>query len=130
MKKQLIAILILAVIGICTQCACAQNYTPIATKSLGVDSLTQLDKEIWVHTLNIDSKMHQIRVYYDVVLLSNNVFVTAVNSGSYIRDNNTPSQNFNALKSNSLGQGITYLITQDIGKIQSGKTIETDLLQK
>jgi len=130
MKKQIIALLILAVIGICTQCATAQNYTPIATKSLGVDSLTQLDKELRVVSLNIDSKMNQIRVYYEIVLLNDSVYVTTLSGGSYIRDNNTSFKNFDALRVSSVGQGITYLITQDIGKINSVQTLETDLQQK
>jgi len=130
MKKQFIALLILAVIGICTQCATAQTYNPIAVHDFGTDSITQLDKQLRVTSLTIDAKMNQIRVYYDIVLLSNNVVVTVVGSGSYIRDNNTPALNFNALRTSSIGQSIAYMIAQDIGKIKSLETIETDLIQK
>ena len=108
----------------------AQSYSPIAVRDFGTDSLTQLNKQMWVKAVNIDASMHQITVRYDMVLLSNSQYVTTFNSGSYVRDNNTAEQNFTLLKESHIGQGITNLINQDLMKIQSEKTIESDLMQK
>lgn len=130
MKKQIAVILILATVFICTQCATAQNYTPIATHDFGVDSVTGLDKQLQVWQLTIDVKSNKIIVVYDIVLVSNNVVVSVLRTDSYVRDNTTLTTNFNALRTSSLGQGIAYLINQDIGKINSFETLVTDLLQK
>lgn len=129
MKKQIITLLILAIIGVCTQCATAQN-TPIATKSFGVDSVSGLNKNLVVYGININTDMQRIEVLYKIVLVSTTGTQFEVSRASFIRDNSTNAGNFNVLRNSSLGQGLSYSVLQDIGKIQSFETLITDLQQK
>lgn len=130
MKKQIIAILILLIIGLFSQCAFAQSYNPIAVKAFGVDSATQLDKQVRIWQLLIDAKAEKITVFYDIVLVSNNIVVSIIKADTYIRDNSTSFKNFTSLRTSTLGQGISYLINQDVGRVQSLETIVNDLIQK
>lgn len=104
---------------------CVFATTPIATKSLGVDSITGLDKQVQVWQLTIDAKAEKIVVVYDVVLLYNGKVVSVLSTDMYTRENrpahtdmagNTidADNRFSQYRSSQLGQAIEAMIQQTI----------------
>lgn len=97
------------------------SFAQIATKSLGLDTLTGLPQRINVWQLTIDAKSNVIVVVYNIQTLSPNGSVVV-----YTGDNKSYSRTgarFDALKASSLGQGIIGIITNDISVINTVKDL-------
>lgn len=93
----------------------------IATKSLGLDTLTGLPLRLSVWQLTIDAKSNIVVVVYNIETLSpsGSVVVYTGENKTYTRTNKDGDMRFNALKASAPGQGILQIITNDISVVGS-----------
>ena len=96
---------------------------PIATKSLGTDSASGLQKEVRAWQLTIDTKSEIVVVVYDIVLLSPKGKIVSILETNTYRRTNVPARDsipadmrFNTLRNSSLGKSIEDMIKKTIDK--------------
>lgn len=113
------------------------EYTPIAQKSFGIDTVTGLEKRLYVWQQVNDVKSQKIVVVFDIVLISpTGKVVSTLSTGTFERINipetNThlASPKFDDLRKSPIGQGISGLIAKDLEDIKSFETLHEDLAQK
>lgn len=107
-----------------------KQYTPIASKSFGIDDFTGLEKALFVFKQTNDAKNETIIMDYDIVLLSpNGKIVSILYSDNYTRYNMPNKNKFDELRQSQIGQAIEALIQNDLNGIQTFVSIKQDLLQ-
>lgn len=106
------------------------QYTPIASKDFGIDAPSQLNKQLYISDIRISKKYATIEIWYDIVLLApTGIIASIIESGSYIRDNNTSFKHFDSLSESQIGLLITGSVKLDMGGIVSFETYKSDLNQ-
>ncbi len=103
--------------------SCSLFSQEILVKKIGIDSVTGLEVQARVWKVIIDAKIETIQVEYDLEYLSPKGIVVKSVPSAYTRFNQ-PAQldsegveivpakmKFNELRNSSIGQGITFIIT-------------------
>lgn len=83
----------------------------IAKYSLGVDTLTGLNKEIQATSFYVDAKKRQITVEWEIVLVTTTgAVMNLVERGFYVRS----GLSYDGLQASGIGQGIIGLLTSTL----------------
>ena len=127
MKKIILAIAL--IFSLTSKAQTISTYTPLAVHDFGTDSITGLDRQLWVKDFTVNAPMRRITIEYQIVYLSNNLPILS-NEGSYIVDDSTPALNFTNYWSSSIGVAIRADFANDLNKIHSYPTLVTDLVQE
>lgn len=113
------------------------DFTPIASKSFGIDAATGLEKKVIVWQQCNDVKSQKIICVYDIVLVApTGKVVSVLLTSSYERNNisetetHEASNKFDELRGSQIGQGIAQLIQADLNAVNSFETLDEDLQQK
>ena len=109
---------------------CLNTNAQIATKDFGTDSISGLNKKLIVFGLNINDDMQRIEVLYKICLITPNGKQIEQSRSIYYFDNSTANKNYDALEASAIGLAIKADISNDMLKIKSINTLETDLQQK
>lgn len=107
-----------------------KQYTPLASKSFGIDSETGLEKKIITKLVIIDAENERLEILFDCVLVSPlGPIVSVLESSRYIRDNSGSNPKYDQQHDSALGAGIMAMLQVDLDNIQSYSTRNDDLLQ-
>lgn len=106
----------------------------IASRALGTDEKSELNKRLDVAHIHIDAKGERIVVTYDIVLVSpTGLAVSVLETKTYTRHNRQATADkpanlkFNALRDSLIGQGIIELVSSDISNYDgTDKSLEQD----
>lgn len=86
--------------------------TPIITKQLEPNLITELNEELRVWEVHISARDEKIRVLYEIITLAPNGEVVKTSGDmNYYRYNSETNEAFNTWRNSPIGQGITQAIS-------------------
>lgn len=92
-----------------------EKYNKIFDISLGIDELTGLEKMKNVYNIFVMGKDRKVIVEYEICLVTPNGYVAEkVYTGKHETLDEAPNHPYTAYEASAVGQGIKYIISQNI----------------